>query len=202
MFEATVWERKKLVTIWENADLIITQESETITKTTVVFKEKRELLDKSINESKNNILKCVLLIRVACLLLASTICILFLRIIRPLFYILLAIVKSLFYIILVIVKFLFYIILNIAKFLFYIILNIAKFLFFYIIKPIATWLITMVASFSKSMCESINSLFVEIKSVGVKHAAKKPLQLQIKLHQLIVPIVFSLLFVWIFAYSY
>lgn len=192
----TVWKSEKLVTIWADAERVIIQESEIIVKTTTFLKGKRELLDKSINQSENNISKCVPIICLPFFIVISTICVSSLQVIRFLFYVILGLVKSLFYVILVI-----------SAFLFYAILGIAKSLFLYVIKPVTIWLITMVASFSESMCKSINSLFVKIKHASVKHASvkhavEKPLQLQIKLHQLIVPIVFSLLFVWIFVYSY
>jgi hypothetical protein len=146
MFEITEWESKKLITIWEDASLIITQESEIITKTTVYFKGRRELLDKSINESENNILKFVSQIRLVFFLLASTTCTLSLRVIRPLFYIVLAM----------------------AKFLLYIILGIAKFLLF-AIKEVGMWFIVISLKFMWQLLEFmgklIGSLFTEIKNI-------------------------------------
>ena len=140
MFEyKTVLESEKLVTIWEDAYHVIIQESEIIRKTTYFFKERRELLDKSINESENNILKFVSRIRLVFFLLISTICILSLRVIRPLFYIVSAIAE-----------FLFHIILAIAKSLFYVT--------FFVIVQIGRWLIIMVVTSLKFMWELISSL--------------------------------------------
>ena len=136
-----MWERKKLVSTWQGANFSITQETEIIRKTTVLFNKKSEFLDKSINESKNNILKYFLQIIRVFFSLISTIFILSLKVIEALLYVILIIAKALFYVILIIATSLLYVI-------------------SFVIKTIGIWLIIMVVDFLKFMWESINSLVV------------------------------------------
>jgi hypothetical protein len=82
------WKYEKLVTIWEDANFVTIQESEIFVKTTVLFKKKNELLDKSIDESESNVSKYILqIIR------------LFLQAIIVLVYIIAAMAKTLLYVI-------------------------------------------------------------------------------------------------------
>ena len=104
------------------------------------------------------------------------------------------------YVILIIAKALFYVMLIIATSLLYAIYFMIKIIGSWL-KIIGSWLKIMVVIFSVFMWKLSGSLFVKIKNTSVEYVVKKPLQNQSKLYQLIVPIVFLLLLVWIFAYS-
>jgi hypothetical protein len=164
----TGWYYEKLVTTWEDENFLVIQESEIIVKVTTFVKKESGLLDKSINESKNNISKLASQIILVIFSLISTIFILFLKLIIALACIILATAKTLFYVIS-------FVIVQIGIFMWKLTFLTASFLVVTFLK-IMWILIDNAIIFLKFMWGLIDSLITKVKNVSVEYVLEKSLQ--------------------------
>ncbi len=164
----TEWYYEKFVTTWEDENFLVIQESEVVVKITAFVKKESGLLDKSINESKNNISKFAAQIVLVLFSLISTIFILFLKLVIALACIILATAKTLLYVIS-------FVIVEIGIFMWELIFLALKLLVVVLLK-LAWKLIDRVVILLGLMWGLIDSLVVKVKNANIEYVLEKSLQ--------------------------